>query len=199
MNMRDQTRDSQPHSHLECISAFMDGELDAAGCENLMQAARHDPQTCSEWAIYHCIGDVLRSDDMACHSAAITGRVLARLESEPHLFAPASVRAPEAVDSVQTHRKRLIGLVAAGSAAVAVFGAAMFPQWGPSQGDQLAKQSSAPSTLVAADIQQSGVTAAVEPIAPVSAEYLVAHRQYSSGIAMRGVVSHVRTAGYDGK
>ena len=33
----------------------------------------------------------------------------------------------------------------------------------------------------------------------VSSEYLMAHRHYSAGLAMRGVVSHVRTAGYDGQ
>ena len=32
-----------------------------------------------------------------------------------------------------------------------------------------------------------------------SSEYLMAHRHYSAGLAMRGVVSHVRTAGYDGQ
>lgn len=33
----------------------------------------------------------------------------------------------------------------------------------------------------------------------LSSEYLMAHRHYSAGLAMRGVVSHVRTAGYDGQ
>ena len=41
------------------------------------------------------------------------------------------------------------------------------------------------------------------PVGPalraVSSEYLMAHRHYSAGLAMRGVVSHVRTAGYDGQ
>lgn len=199
MSMRNEDRDSQSSPHLESISAFMDGELEAAECESLMLTAKHDPRTCSEWAVYHCIGDVLRSDDMACHSAAIAGRVFARLEEEPHLFAPAAARALESADSNHAPRKRLVGLAAAGFAALLVFGTVMFPQWGPSQGDQMAKQSNAPSTLVARDVPPANAVVSVEPVAPLSAEYLVAHRQYSSGIAMRGVVSHVRTAGYDGK
>lgn len=199
MSMRNEDRDSQSSPHLESISAFMDGELGAAECESLMLTAKHDPQACSEWALYHCIGDVLRSDDMACHSAAITGRVFARLEDEPHLFASAVARAPESTESIQAPRKRLIGRVAAGFAALLVFGTVMFPQWSPSQGDQMAQQSTAPLTLAARDAMPVNAAVSPEPVQPLSAEYLVAHRQYSSGIAMRGVVSHVRTAGYDGK
>lgn len=197
--MRNEDRDSQSSPHLESISAFMDGELGMAECESLMLTAKHDPETCSEWALYHCIGDVLRSDDMACHSAAITGRVFSRLEDEPHLFAPAAARALESTESIQAPRKRLIGLVAAGFAALLVFGAVMFPQWAPSQGDQMAKQATTPLTLAARDAPPANAVVSSEPVQPLSAEYLVAHRQYSSGIAMRGVVSHVRTAGYDGK
>jgi len=199
MSMRNEDQDVQSSPHRESISAFMDGELGAAECESLMLKARHDPETCSEWSLYHCIGDVLRSDDMACHSAAITGRVFARLEEEPHLFVPAAARALESTESIQVPRKRLVGVVAAGFAALLVFGTVMFPQWGPSQGDQMAEQSTTPLTLASRDALPANTVVSPEPVQPLSAEYLVAHRQYSSGIAMRGVVSHVRTAGYEGK
>lgn len=78
----------------EQISALADDELSDSQIE-LALAALRDPQARADWDMYHQIGDVLRSDDMAFSlSAGFSARMAARLEAEPVILAPAPAQQP---------------------------------------------------------------------------------------------------------
>lgn len=73
----------------EQISALADDELSDSQIEIALAALR-DPQAQADWDIYHQIGDVLRSDDMAFSlSGDFSTRMAARLAAEPAILAPA--------------------------------------------------------------------------------------------------------------
>ncbi len=74
----------------EEISVFADGELALQRVDFIAQALRHPAQQDS-WNLYHQIGDILRSDDMAiAFSADFSARMAARIDAEPIFIAPAS-------------------------------------------------------------------------------------------------------------
>ena len=72
------------------ISALVDGELDSSELTPLLAELRKPAaRSRSDWEIYHRIGDVLRSEQMAAEPSADFSRQLAeRLEKEPPLLAP---------------------------------------------------------------------------------------------------------------
>jgi len=72
----------------EQISALADGELAEQHMQTALAALRHQ-ESRADWEIYHQIGDVLRSDDMAVTmSPQFTARLFERLEAEPTIVAP---------------------------------------------------------------------------------------------------------------
>lgn len=90
----------------EQISALADGELTAQHLDVALAALRQ-PEGRADWEIYHQIGDVLRSDDMAIQmSSGFAARMAARLEAEPVLLAPVAQVLP-------TNADHDIGVVAA--------------------------------------------------------------------------------------
>ena len=63
------------------ISEFMDGELDQLQITSVISCLRQ-PSGREQWDIYHRIGDLLRSDDMACSpSENLCDRVADRLDN----------------------------------------------------------------------------------------------------------------------
>ena len=72
----------------EQVSALADGELGSADATRLL-AQMHDDEARKTWALYHRIGDMIRSEDMAApFSEDFSARFAARFESEPPLLAP---------------------------------------------------------------------------------------------------------------
>lgn len=72
----------------EQVSALADGELAEEHLDVALAALRRDDGR-ADWDIYHQIGDVLRSDDMAISlDSGFTARMAARLEAEPTIVAP---------------------------------------------------------------------------------------------------------------
>lgn len=67
----------------ELLSALVDGELQGAALEQALAAAESD-EGCASWELYHLVGDVLRSPDLAHHSQhdLLTG-LRAQLAQEP--------------------------------------------------------------------------------------------------------------------
>jgi len=106
----------------EKISAFADGEgtdsqIDAALAA--LSSDEGDGAAREHWAMYHQIGDALRSDELAITmSPDFMTRMNARLEQEPSNFAPA--RAP--LTPHLTRRLAAPGLIAAAAAAFAFLG-----------------------------------------------------------------------------
>jgi sigma-E factor negative regulatory protein RseA len=80
----------------EEISAFADGELARHRWDDVAKKLRQPAeQDC--WALYHQIGDALRSDDTATTlSAGFSARLAARLDLEPAIIA----RPPDAATSI---------------------------------------------------------------------------------------------------
>jgi len=76
----------------EQISALADGELSGAYVDMALAALRHNEGRAT-WDVYHQIGDIMRSDDMALSlSPDFTSRMFARLEAEPAMIvAPLAV------------------------------------------------------------------------------------------------------------
>ncbi|HEX6705380.1 MAG TPA: sigma-E factor negative regulatory protein [Albitalea sp.] len=84
------SNDGDP-STLENLSALTDGEIDSAVAAAVCAAWRDDPRARSSWHAYQLIGDVLRSDDLACaarHDAAFLAALRQRLADEPTVLAP---------------------------------------------------------------------------------------------------------------
>ena len=95
------TTDSELHAAaLERLSALMDGELDAAATERACARWRDDAASRADWHAYHLIGDVLRSEDLACdpgRDLAFLAAFRARLADEPVVLAPQALQHSPAV------------------------------------------------------------------------------------------------------
>lgn len=156
----------------------MDGEEEPAVCPNMVGACAHDAGLRADWEAFHCIGDVLRSADMGCHSEALTARVMQSLADEPFLMAPAALPETQATHrSPEQHARPLWLSVAAAVAAVVVIGGVVYPQWSSSP-DQVAVTAPKPAPATVSTSLPRNLEAPVR----VSGEYLAAHRQYSAGM-----------------
>jgi sigma-E factor negative regulatory protein RseA len=110
-----------PGSRGERLSAFVDGELTAGEQPNGI-FAELDPAGASAWSVYHLIGDVLRSDDLAVEPAAsqsFMAGFAARFEAEPHVLAPAALPASRA-GRILALRHRVVPTLAVAAAAAAL-------------------------------------------------------------------------------
>ena len=88
-------------SHRHAMSALMDGEAEAVAAQRARDAWNRDGDARADWHVYHLIGDVLRSDDLAQparRDVALLATVRARLAAEPVVIAPAhqAAASPEA-------------------------------------------------------------------------------------------------------
>lgn len=102
MNTNDMTQ--------EQISAFIDNELTDGHVELVLAALRHADRRAT-WDVYHQIGDVMRSDQMAhAFSPDFAARMRERLDAEPAIVAP---RVKQMIKPIRSERPML----AAGGAA----------------------------------------------------------------------------------
>lgn len=191
----------------EQISAFADGESTDAKVE-LALAALRQAEGKADWEIYHQIGDLLRSDDMAISmSPGFAARMAARLDAEPTICAPMAAggqdvvagRAARQLDartSRSVKRWALPGMAAAVAAAVAAFVAT--PQLmvalksAPPAGDMQTAVAVAGHDLpakntVSSDGEQGVVVAASVPGGVVLRDsriddYLLAHQRFSPSV-----------------
>lgn len=87
----------------EQISALIDGELSGPQIDAALAAMRQSDLH-AEWDLYHQIGDVLRSDDMAIPlSPGFSARFADRLEAEPTIIAPAIQSIPSQAEKNSSH------------------------------------------------------------------------------------------------
>ena len=73
----------------EKVSALLDGALDEAASDRMLDTLKRDAGLRREWERYSLIGDVLRDEPVL--SADFTGRLMLQLDSEPTILAPARV------------------------------------------------------------------------------------------------------------
>jgi sigma-E factor negative regulatory protein RseA len=170
------------------ISAFMDGELEAAECEPVLVSLREDGEARAAWRMYHLIGDALLGH--VAPGERCVARVLARLEGEPALIGtlPADIVAPRRA------RWFVPSAIAAGLSAVALVGWMVIA---PKQPGVEVAESSTPAVvqpLVIAPTKAKAAPALVRrPLSPAERDYLLAHQVYSPRNSLQGVVPYVRT------
>lgn len=208
--------------HAERISALMDGQLPGDELDMAIGAMGPDgDEPLVNWQIYHLIGDVLRSPDLARHGrdTALPARVLAAIASEPvkAVVAQPAVLAPEpgayvarpAANDGVFRWKMVAGL--ASFAAVAAVGWSMVSGSGPQTGagPQLAQnaapqQAPAQVLAVAAPVAPASVGQDVEMGQPVMLrdarldELMAAHRQAAGMATLGGASGFLRNATFEG-
>lgn len=190
----------------EQISAFADGECADAHLEIVLASLRQ-AEGKADWDIYHQIGDVLRSSDMAASlSSGFAARMAARLNEELTIVAPPIASKPARTSTKENHvvatthsmkRWALPGMLAAAAAAAATFivtpqlMVAMKGESGIDDGSMMATSSSRARSGKAAapisDVEQGHVVAAsmTEGIVLRDAridEYLLAHQRFSPSL-----------------
>ena len=195
----------------------MDGQLQGAELSAALQTlASDEAREC--WQVYHLVGDVLRSADLAAcgRDHALVARVSAQLRQEaPSVTvvpapSPAQVRdvaRPAANDGV-FRWKMVAGL--ASFAAVAAIGWGVMGGIGPQpgMGPQLARgDATAPTQIatLAAPVPVSAASAVIEGDAgavmlrdPRLDELLAAHRQTSGASALGNAAGFLRNATFEG-
>ncbi|MFC5475159.1 sigma-E factor negative regulatory protein [Paraherbaspirillum soli] len=95
----------------EQISALVDGELPSAYVDTALAALRQTEGR-ETWDVYHKVGDILRSDDMALTmSQDFMSRMMARLDAEPAIVAAPLVAAPMLSEQVAVNGGNVIGSI----------------------------------------------------------------------------------------
>ena len=162
----------------EQISALADDELPDGHIELVMAALRHQ-ESRDDWDIYHQIGDVLRSDDMAfALSADFSARLASRLDEEPAIVAPihATVVAKKARAGLMK-RFAIPGMAVAAVAGVVFVIAPMIG--GPGQsGTSMQASTSTAGKVVTVAAGQETVMLRDSRID----EYLMAHQRFSPSV-----------------
>jgi sigma-E factor negative regulatory protein RseA len=166
----------------EQISMLADGELEDEDVNPALQALR-DPAQQATWALYHQIGDAIRSDELAAPlSADFSARMAARLEAEPTLLAPRATT-PAPAPGLLRRLSHSSGAWAAVAAAALAF--VLAPQMLPShqttqQATQLGQASSslreAPPAAMLAEATQSGKLEVPVKRSAEMDEYILAHQ-----------------------
>lgn len=175
------------------LSALVDGEASEAECTALLQAWRQDTRTRSDWQLYHLIGDVMRSDDLAqspAEGARFAAAVTARLAAEPVVLAPAPVAAAVVSRSVARSRRRLwSGSAAVAAGVFSVVGVTVMLRGTDNAAapQQMAQAQAAP-VAVAAPVVRANVGLRTDAVAlvrdPELDRYLQAHRQQVRGLGL---------------
>ena len=154
------------------ISAWMDG---TAPTSEAVWKQLQQPEGTQTWALYHLIGDTLRSADAAHRNLEVRDKIMAALAMEPAMIArPKSLKSRFGLPPTVQHYA-LPGVAAV--AAVAMVGGMM---WNSSSGNH--------STSALSAIAEK--PAAVPPVIDNRlAEYVAAHQQYSPVAQFYGAIS----------
>ena len=161
----------------ERISAFADAETSDEQLDVSLADLRSDEGKTS-WELYHQIGDLLRSDEMATPlSAGFAAGMAARLAAEPLHIAPAVVHHGK---RSAVRRLALPGVLAAAAAAVAFVATpqlmvAMQGQSAVSPAIAVVSDSGVSRTAMAESVARSSVSMRSQGID----EYLMAHQRFS--------------------
>ncbi|MGZ3157655.1 MAG: sigma-E factor negative regulatory protein [Burkholderiaceae bacterium] len=171
----------------ERISELVDGEL-ASSYLPVTFAALNSEDGQHTWDIYHQIGDVLRSDDMAISmSSDFAASFSARLEAEPTILAPGvgqdqKIQQEKSTASSGATRayKRISMQGIAVAATVVVFAFISAPQLmvaikGTSQGGQAATAMLASGSISTSSNTQEGTVLRD----PQIDQYLLAHQRFA--------------------
>lgn len=179
----------------ELVSALADGQLDGEQLAQGMAALAGDPQAREAWRMYHLIGDVLRSPDLAAGATrhAFVERLSSRLAAESSAPAAAAERPRRFFANLAAARARPANdpvfrwKVAAGFAGVA---AAASIGW--MLLTVTAREAPSPQ-LAAAPVSQGPVMIRDSRLD----EMLAAHQQLGGSSALQMPAAFVRQATFD--
>jgi sigma-E factor negative regulatory protein RseA len=195
---------SLSESSRRILSALADGDATEREAAHAFQAWRDDAEARATWHAYQLIGDVLRSDDLACEpraNEAFLVALRARLAAEPVVLAPqprpedTAIPLPAVANgspAVVRSRGRWQGPMAMAAGFLVVIGGLnVVRPFGHGGGSQLASNPAAASGPVMASataVNNGGVVATslqtpaqTQAAADQLAPYLAAHRQSTNG------------------
>ncbi len=199
----------------ERLSALVDGELDRGDVDAACRDWRADTDLRRAWHAWHAIGDVLRSDDLACDAQAdlrFCAAVGARLATEAVVLAPAKLATPVPASAFSSLRTRwafgsavAAGLVlAAGTFALVGPGTAPAPERVALTDGSGAPAAGPQSTLASLPTEADVSAPLVATIADQNLirdarldRYLVAHKQFAGTSALGVPSTFLRSATVD--
>lgn len=177
------------------LSALIDGDLDENTMRPVFDRLRRDDLLRKDWEAYCLIGDLIRGDRAG--SVDFVGRVMAGLDAEPTLLAPAA----SAVAAVRRSAWQSLMPIAAsvmGVAAVGLVAATLYSQDAGVSPATVAVQRIAAQPLLAGSAQMGGRTSGAQaPVDDPMREYVFAHQGVSGG-PMPAAVQYVRTVSAQG-
>lgn len=198
MSQPDSDRSSSESSR-RILSALADGDATAGEAARAFQAWRDEPDARAAWHRYQLIGDVLRSEDLACEPRADEAFLVAlraRLAEEPVVLAPQpraeedAVAAPAVANAgaAARHRARWQGPVAMAAGFLVVIGGLNIVRpFGHGSETSVASTAGAASVplMASATATATGAVVATGQQTPAQtkaaadqlAPYLAAHRQ----------------------
>lgn len=189
----------------EYLSALVDGALHGDELSLAFDFAQQ-PEGREAWCLYHLVGDVLRSPELA--SGTDSRDFLARLrqnlaaEPVPELSAPAELQQialpqTEAVQAANTSVFRW--KMVAGFASLAVVATVGWNSWGSLQGNAPAAAQLAAAAPASAEILSvaDGAAPAVMIRDPRLDELLAAHKQFGSTSALQMPAGFLRNATFE--
>lgn len=193
--------------HRERLSALADGQLQGEELSAAFAYAAEDEDGVKTWQLYHLVGDVLRSADLAQPAnPAFMARLREQLAQEalperPHASVPVTVVAaglPEAANASVFRWKMVAGF--ASLAAVAAIGwTSLTSLQGAGAGAQLAavpeRSSPAPVAPVVAVADADGQQVMLRD--PRLDELLAAHKQFGSTSALQMPAGFLRNATFE--
>jgi sigma-E factor negative regulatory protein RseA len=167
----------------EQISALADGELVDAHVSMALAVLRQ-PEEQVTWDLYHQIGDVMRSEEMAFSlSDGFAAKMSARLDAEPTIIAPQltttaaeQIIVPVAVNdatasnvvSLAPARKRFVRRFVMPGAAAAAAIVAVVLVTGQQQSTTVVSVASAPAPVVSTTVATAVVPSAITTVAATS-------------------------------
>ncbi|SMP69698.1 sigma-E factor negative regulatory protein [Noviherbaspirillum suwonense] len=164
----------------ERVSVFADGETSDEQLDIALADLRNAEGKAS-WELYHQIGDLLRSDEMAVPmSAGFAASMAARLAAEPALVAPVL---PARARKTGFRRMALPGVLAAAAAAVAFVGTPQLMvamHGGPGSGATVAVVSDSGVSRTALNVNSARAGAVLRDQG--IDEYLMAHQRFSPSV-----------------
>ncbi len=181
----------------ERISIALDGELSDSEFQDILVALESE-QGQADWDLYHQIGDVLRSDELAIQlSADFSSKMAQKLVAEPHYLLPVRNEVRASHPDTKHWRQRLWSGMAVAAGLLVVVNIAHTPNE-LSSGDNVARLSATASananagqaiTTVAATngsvakppsvISRKGVEVLRDPDIE---QYLAAHQRFSPSV-----------------
>lgn len=205
----------------EQISALADNELAESRIDSALAALRQ-PNQQAVWDIYHQIGDVLRSEDMAIAMRPdFAARMAARLEAEPVILAPSLADRSVASQQTEIDKRRgansrfrrfaVPGVVAAAAASVVLITAPqlMVAMKGNAIQDNAqvmvasTKQPVSQASIISASVPHSAVAVSAASgdgmvlRDPHIDEYLRAHQRFSPSLYSSAQLARSATLAHD--